>query len=71
MPPPSFWSTPGGILFIAFVVLFLSGGLVTIGQIRNHNAFAQLEVQVTSCSGTETVATVGYTVKNNGKKARR
>ncbi|MDH6466380.1 hypothetical protein M2302_006588 [Micromonospora sp. A200] len=31
----------------------------------------QLDVQVTPCSGTGSTATIGYTVKNNGSKARR
>ncbi|WP_280841636.1 FxLYD domain-containing protein [Micromonospora sp. A200] len=28
-------------------------------------------MQVTPCSGTGSTATIGYTVKNNGSKARR
>ncbi|WP_200209564.1 FxLYD domain-containing protein [Micromonospora coerulea] len=77
MPPrkKSFWGTPGGIFLIVFGSVaflgFICVGLVTIGRISDRNAVEQLDVQVTSCTGTGSVATIGYTVKNTGSEARR
>lgn len=82
-PPPgyyppkkkSFWGSSAGILLIVFGSIAVLGvvcvGLVTVGRITDSNAAKQIDVQLTSCGGTGSVAKVGYTVTNNGSKARR
>ncbi|MFI6266170.1 FxLYD domain-containing protein [Micromonospora sp. NPDC051006] len=80
-PPPRppqkkhFLATPGGIFLVVFGTVALMGaicvGLVTVGRVSDNNAVKQLDVQVTSCTGTSSVATIGYTVKNNGNEDRR
>lgn len=77
-PPPrkgSFWGTSGGILLIVFGSIAILGvvcvGLVTVGRISDSNSAKQIDVTLTSCGGTGSVAKVGYTVTNNGGQARR
>ncbi|MEU8301129.1 FxLYD domain-containing protein [Micromonospora sp. NPDC048909] len=77
-PPPRkkhFLATPGGIFLVVFGTVALMGaicvGLVTVGRVSDNNAVKQLDVQVTACSGTSSVATIGYTVTNNGNEDRR
>lgn len=77
-PPPrkkSFWSSTGGILTIVFgaiaLIVVLCGGLAVIGRVGDSKAMSKIDVQLTSCGGTGSVATVGYSVTNNGDRARR
>jgi len=77
-PPPrkkSFWSSTGGILIIVFgsigLVVLLCGGLAVVGAVGERNAVKKIDVELTSCGGTGSVAKVGYSVTNNGDKARR
>ncbi|MEU5914203.1 FxLYD domain-containing protein [Micromonospora sp. NPDC047527] len=77
-PPPkkgSFWGSSVGILLIIFgsiaILGVICGGLVLVGRISDSNAAKQIDVQLTSCGGTGSVAKVGYTVTNNGSQARR
>lgn len=76
-PPPkkSFWSSAGGILTIigicfAALILFC-GGLAVLGAASNSNATSKMQVQMTSCEVSGSVAKVGYTVTNNGSRAQR
>lgn len=77
-PPPrkrGFWSSATGILTIlglsiVAVVLFC-GGLAAIGKVGDDRERSKIDARITSCGGNEPVATVGYTVTNNGAKARR
>lgn len=78
VPPPrkqSFWASAAGILTIIGIcfagLLVLCGGLVMIGRISDSNAAGKIDVQLTSCEGTGSVAKVGYSVTNNGDQARR
>ncbi len=77
-PPPqkkSFWRSTGGVLLIVFgsigLVVLLCGGLATVGMISDRNELEKIDVQLTSCGGTGSVAKVGYSVTNNGDTARR
>lgn len=83
-PPPgfqqqpgrgSFWGTTGGILLIVFgsisALAIFCVGLTLLGQVgERRSAPKQIEVQLTSCTGSGSVATVGYTVTNNGSTAQ-
>ncbi|MFI6332903.1 FxLYD domain-containing protein [Micromonospora chersina] len=53
------------------VVALLCGGLATIGALSNRQSLNHIDVQVTSCESTGSVAKVGFTVRNSGKQARR
>ncbi|MFI2650218.1 hypothetical protein [Micromonospora fulviviridis] len=76
-PPkkPSFWGSTVGILTIIGIcggaLLVICLGLVLIGGISDRNAASKIDVQLTSCGGSGSVAKVGYSVTNNGDQARR
>lgn len=77
-PPPvrkSFWSSSGGILTIIGIcfgaLVVLCGGMAVIGRAGDNAALSKIDVQLTSCGGTGSVAKVGYSVTNNGGQNRR
>lgn len=53
------------------LVVLLCGGLAVLGQVGDSKGLSKIDVQLTSCGGSESVAKVGYSVTNNGDRARR
>ena len=69
-PKKPFWSSTGGILIIVFgvigLVVLLCCGLGARGVIDDQAAASKMDVQLTECKVAAGVATVGYSVTNNG-----